>query len=54
MTTMILLNIVAAVIGIALVAGVMRFGYVVAGGRPERHRQVAELPVESSELERAA
>ena len=53
MTTMILLNIVVSVIGITLVAGVMRFGYVIAGGRLERPRQVAELRIESSELERA-
>lgn len=54
MTTMILLNIVVSVIGIALVAGVMRFGYLIAGGRLERARPVSELRPESSELERAA
>jgi hypothetical protein len=51
---MILLNIVVSVIGIAVVARVMRFGYVIAGGRFDRPRRVAELHMESSELERAA
>jgi hypothetical protein len=54
MTTMILLNIVVSVIGIALVAGVMRLGYVIAGQRLELPRPVGELRIESSELERAA
>ena len=44
MTTFIILNIVIAAIGIGLVAGVMRFGYLLSGGAFERSDRVDGLP----------
>jgi hypothetical protein len=55
MTTMIVLNIVISLIGIAVVAGVMRFGYGIGGGAFDRPRlAVVEVETAPAELERAA
>jgi hypothetical protein len=54
MTTTIILNIVISLLGIGLVAGVMRFGYLVGGGAFERRARVTELRTVSRDLERAA
>jgi KaiC/GvpD/RAD55 family RecA-like ATPase len=54
MTAMIIVNVVISVLGVALVAGVMRFGYLIGGGAFERRARVAELRTVSRDLERAA
>ena len=54
MTTMIILNVVISVLGMALVARVMRVGYLVGGGAFERRGSVTELQTGSRDLERAA
>lgn len=53
MTTMTILNILISIAGVALVAGVMRFGYVLAG-RPEAARLAPTERERPAELERAA
>lgn len=49
MTTMLVLNVVIAVLGIALVAGVMRLGYRIGGEASER--RVVVLRTRSRDLE---
>jgi hypothetical protein len=51
---MIILNVVISLLGIGLVAAIMRFGYLLGGGAFERRVCVAELRTTSRDLERAA
>jgi hypothetical protein len=53
MATIIVLNVLIAAIGVAIVAGGMRYGYLVAGDDSERSGAPRELEA-PSELRRAA
>lgn len=54
MTTAVVLNIVIAAFGVALLAAVMRAGYRAAGGALEPRARVERLRPATGELERAA